>query len=167
MKHSFKLADAEYNVALSRTTQGYLLHINEHAVPIDLRPGAAGDWMVHCAGDINHLTIATHGDDVFIHLDGATHRLGYEHPLARLAQLSEGAAQNTVRATMPGSLVSVHVKAGENVAKGDPLLVIESMKMETSINAARNAMVETVHVGVGETFDKDSLLITLAPEGGA
>ncbi len=164
MKHGFKLGDTEYDVALSRAVQGYVLHKDNADTPFNLVKGEIGNWGLHAHGEIHHITVATHGDDVFIHLDGTTHHLRYEHPLQRLAELAEGGAQDSVRATMPGSLVSLNVEPGQSVNKGDNLLVMESMKMETSISAAQDGVVAEIHVGVGETFDKDAVLITFVTE---
>lgn len=164
MKHGFKLDETEYDVALSRAAQGYRLHIGDQSLPFNLIKGEAGDWVLHCVGAIDHITLAVHGDDLFIHLKGKTYHLRYEHPLQRLAQLSEGAAEDAVRASMPGSLISLAVTAGQDIAKGETLLVMESMKMETTVVAPRDGVIEAVHVAAGETFDKDALLVTLAAE---
>lgn len=161
MRHSFNIGEAEYDVALSRTARGYALHLNDGDTPCNLVLGATGDWVLHCGGVATPCLIATHGDDVFIHLNGETHHLRYAHPLARLAQLAEGSAEDNVRATMPGSVVSLAVAPGQAVAVGDMLLVMESMKMETTLVAPRDGVVEEILVGAGETFDKDALLITL------
>jgi 3-methylcrotonyl-CoA carboxylase alpha subunit len=67
---------------------------------------------------------------------------------------------------MPGSLVAVQIKPGDTVSKGQTLLVMESMKMETTIAAPRDGVVQTVHFDKGQTFDRDALLITLQPLGG-
>lgn len=164
MKHGFKLGESEYDVALSRARNGYVLHRGPDRYPFNLVQSEAGDWVLRAGGEYHHVTVAVDGDDVFVHLDGSTYQLTYEHPLQRLAELSEGGAEDSVRATMPGSLVSLSVKAGQSVSKGDALLVMESMKMETSISATRDATVAEIHVAVGETFDKDAVLISFTPE---
>jgi biotin carboxyl carrier protein len=64
---------------------------------------------------------------------------------------------------MPGSLVVVHAKPGQAVTKGEALLVMESMKMETTLTAARDGVVAAVHFAPGQTFDRDALLLSLEP----
>ena len=109
------------------------------------------------------MLIATRGDEVFIHLDGEAYALRYEHPLTRLAHAAQGAAEAQLRAPMPGSVVSLAVKPGDAVTKGQTLLVIESMKMETTLAAPRDGEVATVHVAVAQTFDRDAVLLELQP----
>lgn len=164
MKHGIKLQDTEYDVGLSRTRTGYRLHTGDREVPVDLTPGEAGSWALRCGHSVDHAVIAVDGDDIYIHLDGGTYHLRYEHPLQRLAELHEAEAGDTVKATIPGSLVALEVAEGDHVATGQTLLVIESMKMETTFAAPRDGVVQTVHVGAGETFDKGAALVTLEPE---
>lgn len=162
MKNGFKIGEKEYDVALSRAAEGYLLHMGDDNIPFNLVKGETGDWVLQTAQGVEHVVLASHGDDVYVHLNGETHHLRYDHPLQRLAELAEGSAEDTVRATMPGSLVSLAVETGQKIAKGETLLVMESMKMETTVVAPRDGVVEEVHVAAGETFDKDALLVTLA-----
>ena len=105
MHHAFKLGDREYNVELSRGRDGYRLHFDGRAISISQE-------------DVPAL-VATRGDDVFVHVDGESYQLSYEHPLERLAHQAHGAAEDSVRAPMPGSLVVVHAKPGQKVAKGE------------------------------------------------
>lgn len=145
MHHAFKLNDTEHNVELSRGRNGYSLHV---------------DGKVIAVGDLPPL-VAVRGDDVYVHLDGESFQLTYEHPLERLAHAAHGAAEDSIRAPMPGSLVVAHVKPGDPVTKGQALLVMESMKMETTLAAARDGVVAAVHFAPGQTFERDALLLSL------
>ncbi|MFC5303449.1 pyruvate carboxylase [Azospira restricta] len=66
-----------------------------------------------------------------------------------------------VGAPMPGSVVTVAVKAGQKVRKGDPLLSIEAMKMETMLTAERDATVRALHVKPGEAVNAKDLLLEI------
>jgi acetyl/propionyl-CoA carboxylase alpha subunit len=149
--HAFKMNEQEYNVELSRGRDGYRLHVDGKVIPIADAPAL----------------VAIRGDDVFVHLDGEAYHLAYEHPLERLAHQAHGATEDGVRAPMPGSLVVVHAKPGQQVAKGEALLVMESMKMETTLTAARDGIVAALHFAPGQTFDRDALLLSLEPVGAA
>ncbi len=161
MHHAFKIGGTENNVELSRARDGYRLHVGDRLIPVDLKTGADGHAWLTVDGETVEVLLATHGDEVFVHVDGEAHQLTYEHPLARLAHQAHGGAEDMIRAPMPGSLVSVAVKAGDAVTKGQVLLVMESMKMETTIHAPRDGVVAAVHFGQGQTFDRDALLLTL------
>ena len=64
-----------------------------------------------------------------------------------------------VAAPMPGLVVSVSAKAGQAVSKGDPLVALEAMKMETVIRAEHDGKIQTVPVSVGTQVEAHDLLI--------
>jgi pyruvate carboxylase len=66
-----------------------------------------------------------------------------------------------VAAPMPGLIVNVAVTAGARGAKGDALLSIEAMKMETQIHADRDCVVKEVVVNAGMRVDAKDLLLVL------
>ncbi|MDR3157176.1 MAG: pyruvate carboxylase [Lactobacillales bacterium] len=66
-----------------------------------------------------------------------------------------------VGATMSGSVVKVFVKKGERVKKGSPLLITEAMKMETTMEAMYDGIVDHVYVSEGEAIAAGDLLIDM------
>uniref|UniRef100_A0A6Q2X6U7 Propionyl-CoA carboxylase alpha chain, mitochondrial n=1 Tax=Esox lucius TaxID=8010 RepID=A0A6Q2X6U7_ESOLU len=66
-----------------------------------------------------------------------------------------------LRSPMPGSVVAVSVKPGDMVAEGQEICVIEAMKMQNSLIAARAAKVKSVHCKAGETVGEGDLLVEL------
>ncbi len=69
--------------------------------------------------------------------------------------------EQTIRAPMPGRVVSVAVDAGQEVAAGGALVVLEAMKMESSITAPHDGTVERVAVQPGQTVSRDDELVVL------
>lgn len=68
---------------------------------------------------------------------------------------------NHIGAPMPGMVVTVAVKVGQKVDKGDPLVSIEAMKMETMIRAERAAVVKHIHVRPSSVVSAKDLLVEL------
>jgi pyruvate carboxylase len=66
-----------------------------------------------------------------------------------------------IGASMPGMIVAVPVRAGDAVARGQKLLSMEAMKMESSIYADRDGKVGQVFVKPGSTVEAGDLLLTL------
>lgn len=66
-----------------------------------------------------------------------------------------------VTSPMPGTILNVPVKAGQAVKKGDVLVVLEAMKMENEIKAAKDATVVSVAVSKGESVNTGTVLVTL------
>ncbi len=69
-----------------------------------------------------------------------------------------------VRAPMPGLVVSIAVEPGDRVAAGDPLAVLEAMKMENELRSPVSGAVRSVHVRPGEAVGKAMLLLQIEPE---
>ena len=63
---------------------------------------------------------------------------------------------------MPGLVLELNVEAGQTIAKGDPLLILEAMKMENVIKSAGEGVVEEILVKKGAAVEKGALLIKLA-----
>jgi pyruvate carboxylase len=68
---------------------------------------------------------------------------------------------------MPGLVTSLSVRIGEKVARGDRLLSIEAMKMETGVFADRAGAVREILVQVGEQVDTKQLLMVVGDGGEA
>ncbi len=72
------------------------------------------------------------------------------------------AAGAQVKSPLPGSVVKVCVNEGQDVKKGDTLLILESMKMENPILAEQDGKVAQIAVAAGQTVMQDDLLVVLA-----
>ncbi|HSG67013.1 MAG TPA: biotin/lipoyl-containing protein, partial [Gammaproteobacteria bacterium] len=77
-------------------------------------------------------------------------------PIRRRA---ETANDRHVPAPMPGTITQILVANGEMVSRGDVLITLEAMKMETAIKADRNARIAEVIARPGELVDAKDLLI--------
>jgi acetyl-CoA/propionyl-CoA carboxylase, biotin carboxylase, biotin carboxyl carrier protein len=86
-----------------------------------------------------------------------------------IAEGTEGAAgtgEGTLEAPMPGTVVQLRVEPGATVAEGETLVVLESMKMEISIQSPRDGAVAAILVGEGDQVERGATLIELADEEG-
>lgn len=82
--------------------------------------------------------------------------------LERFGLAEEAAAsERTVRAPMPGLVLSVEVEEGQDVEEGAGLLVLEAMKMENELSAQASGTVKAVHVAAGDAVGKNELLIEM------
>jgi pyruvate carboxylase len=66
-----------------------------------------------------------------------------------------------IGAPMPGTIVTVPVHAGQRIARGEILLTLEAMKMETTVRAERDGIIKQILVGPGLQIDTKDLLIVL------
>ena len=66
---------------------------------------------------------------------------------------------NTVRAPMPGLILDLKIKSGDTVNAGDPLLILEAMKMENILKAPGSGVVKELKVKKGDSVEKGQVLI--------
>ena len=109
------------------------------------------------------VVMARDGDVLWVHIDGAAHRIEWRDAVSQLADAAGDSGGDTMRAPMPGSVIVVNAAVGDAVAAGDVVLIIESMKLETAIRAPRAGVLAAVHFGVGAVFDRDAMLAALEP----
>jgi propionyl-CoA carboxylase alpha chain len=69
---------------------------------------------------------------------------------------------NALRCPMPGLIVSVNVREGQEVKAGDPLAVVEAMKMENVLTAERDATVKKINAKNGDSVALDDVIIEFA-----
>ena len=68
-----------------------------------------------------------------------------------------------VRSPLQGTVVAIRVAEGDAVTAGEPLVVLDAMKMEHTVAARRAGTVERINVSLGDTVAEDSLLIAIIP----
>ena len=116
---------------------------------IDLRYGGARELVqVYALGEVEHV-FGTRGAVQITELD-------------TLSRADEGAGEGgRLTAPMPGKVVSIAVKAGDKVSKGQPLAVMEAMKMEHTIAAPQDGVVDEVLYAPGDQVTEGAELLRL------
>jgi len=71
-----------------------------------------------------------------------------------------------MKARIPGTILQVYVKEGQAVKRGDPVLVLEAMKMANDLASPADGTIKAVHVKEGDTVPKGELLVELKMVGG-
>lgn len=67
-----------------------------------------------------------------------------------------------IKAPLPGTIISIAVKEGDTVTKGQTLMVMEAMKMENSIMAESDGTVTAIKVSAGQSVLQDDVLVEIA-----
>jgi acetyl/propionyl-CoA carboxylase alpha subunit len=84
----------------------------------------------------------------------------FDELLKKLGMEKGGAGKvNELKAPMPGLVLEISVKLGDQLQKGDRVLVLEAMKMENVIKAPADVTVASVEVEKGKTVDKNQVMV--------
>ena len=128
------------------------LRVRHRGEAIDVPPASEAQMSkAHVAGTTWHIQIGA----VDLFLDDASFE-----PATRASGAS---ADSELRAPFNGKVIAVKAQAGAKVARGDTLLVIESMKLEHSLAAARDAIIKAIHVQPGQQAATSQVLVTFEP----
>jgi acetyl/propionyl-CoA carboxylase alpha subunit/acetyl-CoA carboxylase carboxyltransferase component len=152
-----KLRGSSYKVLVLRTGQHrYRVTIgtgaDAHTVDVQVDVIDRYHSRVCVSGRDHRLVTATHGTVHLVEVDGVTHRVTRD----------EG---GVLRSPAPALVVATPVEVGAEVAAGAPVIVLESMKMETVLTAPFPARVRELLAGVGGQVETGAPLVRLEPLG--
>jgi biotin carboxyl carrier protein len=133
---------------------------------VGITPDGDGGFFATLAGRAERLQAVADGDKVWVHWRGRAFALERLDP-TRSAGGGSAEVAGGVHAPMPGVVVSLLVEAGQPVREGDALLVIESMKLQTTLCAAIAGTVAELPFVVGQTFQRGAVLAHVHPTGAA
>ncbi len=84
----------------------------------------------------------------------------------RLAGIKSGPAAATgevlIKAPMPGVVIEIPVKQGQQVKRGEVVVILESMKMQNEFKTPRDGTVHAIRVGSGDKVEQNAILLTIA-----
>ena len=160
----FRDGTEERTVKAGTRRPGWLLRLGERGVVVRGRVQPDGTFDVALDGVRRRVTVLEHGLQTAVFIDGDSWRLTEIDPLA--ARAGEDPAAGKLTAPMPGRVARLLVAAGSEVRRGQPLMIIEAMKMEHTITAPADGTVERVRFAAGDLVEEGVELITLAEPGG-
>jgi 3-methylcrotonyl-CoA carboxylase alpha subunit len=102
-------------------------------------------------------TVIRSGEFFHVFAQGHHTKLHYLDPLAHAGDVEAEAGRLT--APMPGKIVALLVEAGQSVKKGDPLLIMEAMKMEHTISAPHDGKIESLFYAVADQVTEGAQLL--------
>jgi biotin carboxyl carrier protein len=168
MKYAVTAAGRTWRVEIEGQAPRYVVHIDGRRFDVDAMR----------LGDDSLLTLLLDHESVLAHTRAADARRGlYDVAIggkyrrlevldalalaSRTATAEKTAGRTVLEAPMPGLVVAVHVKAGDVVQVGQPLVVMEAMKMQNELLAEAAGTVREVHATVGTAVESGVELVVL------
>lgn len=152
-------AGGSHQVALARNARGGRVEVDGvvHEVAQEGRPD--GSLALTLDGRTHAAWVVPHGETAYVHAFGRAWTVTLRDPV-RGSNASTDAADACL-APMPGIVVELAVAIGDRVSAGQTMIVIESMKMQLNLEAARDGVVAELPFAKGDVFDRDALLARL------
>ena len=104
------------------------------------------------------------GRNYTVNVNGNEYEVSIATPLDQLIkemgfEIGAGKQVNSIKAPMPGLILTLNVEVGQEVREGDSLLILEAMKMENNFASPRAGIIKSILVEKGQAVDKGQLLI--------
>jgi 3-methylcrotonyl-CoA carboxylase alpha subunit len=158
----FRDGAEERLVCATHQAGSWLLQFDDRAILGQGERRADAALSIVLDGVRKQITVLGHGAETAVFLDGENWRLTEIDPLA--ARAGEDPTAGRLTAPMPGRVTQLMVEPGTNVRRGQPLIVIEAMKMEHTVTAPADGVVDAVRFAPGDLVEEGAELIALAPE---
>jgi biotin carboxyl carrier protein len=172
MKFQFDIAERGRTIEVQRHASGYHVAVDGRARLVDaVRVGAQGwslivrDAQSGAVTSVEATVVPQNGNGaVDVYIDGHRITVAQRTGLGRRARAAEGAhgaGPQRITAPMPGKLVRVLVAAGDEVQPRQGLVVVEAMKMENELRAARAGRVKEIFVQEGQSVEAGTVLVVV------
>lgn len=140
-------------------------------IPVTYHPVLAGKALSLRFGDhmhLIHLSGLDNNGNLIATMNGRPVKLSVldELKAQALESLGGAAVSGTIVADIPGLVVEIKVETGQKVHQGEPVIVVEAMKMQNELNAAVTGTVVEVPVAEGQAVNPGDPLIIIEPEPG-
>jgi biotin carboxyl carrier protein len=167
MRFQIEIAGRTRDVIVTRAGDGFAVTVDRRRLSVDavrtdrytlsllVDNGCSHEVVVVPDAASAQLTVRVGATEVAVGLDGRR-RMG-----SRRGAAAAGSGPQHVVAPMPGKVVRVPVAAGDSVRAGQPVVVVEAMKMENELRAGRDGVVAAVHAREGMSVEAGALLVVI------
>jgi 3-methylcrotonyl-CoA carboxylase alpha subunit len=123
--------------------------------------------MFEINGSSHHFKISKNPDDDSINLLSNGRVLRFQRERFDADSASHGANEGQIISPMPGTIIKILVKKGAKVAKDQPLIIMEAMKLEMTLRAPRDGVIESLNHGENDQVIDGAVLLELREEEAA
>jgi biotin carboxyl carrier protein len=161
-------AKVNEDVSLEITAENGHFLVNGQA-PAELRATGPHSFQVVQGGRnfrVHVVSVDAAAQTVVLKVNGKRAEVKLSSEIDRMLQrlgitVKSNAKVSDVRAPMPGQILSILVQVGQQVQKGEPLLILVAMKMENVIKAPTDGTVTKIFVHAGDNVQKGELLVSI------
>ncbi len=161
-----KYRNTHYDVRVEPDGEDYILTVNGEKQKFTAKRN--GTNLISISNDNVKTNVYVAEDDsrfyVNIDGDGFTFEKSREEETSYGEEAKMSSDKDIIKPPMPGSIVKVLVKKGQKVEEGEGLIIIEAMKMETTLYSSIPGIVTEVNVSAGEQVDSDKVLLIVEKE---
>jgi len=164
MKYKLKIDETVLPIEVeAKENNRFTAQINDESYTVEHTPVSENQIHLNINGRGVNVFVADEGEGKTVVIDGASYCVQDADLLERGGFKRKGLADAPQEVTppMPSVVVRVLVNVGDDVAKGDAVIVVSAMKMETTLNAPHAGKISAVHFSEGEKVMPGQILIDI------
>lgn len=144
-KDQYYLNDEETDFEIREAGDGrFVAFLNQKAYDVEVLEAAQKHIRVKVGQQELEIDIKTKTDEIL-------EKLGLD--------MTKTALATNIKAPMPGAIIEIKVTAGQEVKKGDPIIILEAMKMENVIKSPADGIISQILVEKGDSVEKNQALV--------
>lgn len=154
------------NVSIEKNNIDYTISIDDKKINVSITRFSDNCIIIHSDNEAKKYYFAKSGKNIYINSDGFSSKLEIvdEDEESQFDYDKNSGNKDIIKAPMPGSVVKVLVENGQNVTEGQPLIIVEAMKMETTLYSTIEGRITELNTQAGEQVDSDKILIIVEKE---
>jgi biotin carboxyl carrier protein len=165
MKYVATVGSRTAVVEVTQEDGQYRVMLDDQVWEVDARLTSQGIFSLLIEGISHVADVDDHGGACIVEVGGETYSIQVEEQTRYIIRTrggaGGGASGQTLKAPLPGKVSHVAVQAGDRVAAGQALVVIEAMKMENELKATTPGTVREVRVSAGQAVNAGDVLVVI------
>jgi biotin carboxyl carrier protein len=172
MEHEFAYNGETHIVNLENANsdsdhaEAYKASFEDKNYKLDMAKVSPNSFSISFDGLSRTVHIADSDDAVYVHIDGRVVKLDKVTDDVKkfTSDGMEYGAKDEIKTPMPGKIVKMLVEEGQRIEVGQPLVIVESMKMENEIKSLTNGTVKSVNFKDGDLVEPSQAILNLEPD---
>lgn len=164
MKYFVKVNGRDHEVVVDESSDRLRVEVDGQPLDVSYREvDSLGQVSMNVDGMAHAVSIEGDANRCHVVMAGYSYEVELEDERERAAHAAERANSSggPVKSVMPGVVLELLVAEGDEVEQGQPLLILEAMKMQNEIDSPSKARVTAIHVAQGEAVSSGQNLVTL------
>ncbi len=162
MDFSFWLNDKEFRLNLEEKTESdILVSLGKRKYHVSVEFLSPDEILLNIDGKIYDIIINSNSSYYSVSVNGKSFKIERKSAQRILKEKVEKPKKQDIRTSMPGRVVKVFVEEGSKVKEGQPILVLEAMKMQNEIKSPRSGIIITINPKAGDSVESGSLLFSV------
>jgi len=163
MNFSFWHGDKEFRLSLEEKARNdILISFGERKYRVSFEFLTPDEILLNINGKIHNVIINSNSFAHSVYVNRRFFKIEKKSVSKILGKEGKRPRKRNVVTSMPGKIVKVYIEEGQEVKEGQPVLVLEAMKMQNAIPAPKNGMVERVLVRAGDTVEHGATLLVVS-----